>query len=131
MSDERVSPIQEAFVSFHAANPHVYERLVEMSRRLLRRGHQKIGIGMLFEVLRWEHLIQTTGDADNFKLNNNYRALYARMVMARNPDLDGIFELRRLHWEDGAEPFGQQTAAWPVGHVAPPRFEESGQGKLL
>jgi hypothetical protein len=36
--------------------------------------------------------ISTTGD---FKLNNNYRAHYARLIMHQEPDLDGIFELRR------------------------------------
>ena len=113
------SPIERAFWEFHAANPHVYDRLVHLTRDLMRRGRRKIGIGMLFEVLRWHHL-STVGDADGFKLNNNYRSYYARLIMSIEPDLDGIFEIRRLH---AAEPFDQQPVPEPVGHVAPPRFE--------
>jgi hypothetical protein len=114
------SPIEAAFWEFHAANPHVYDRLVHLTRQLADRGRRKIGIGMLFEVLRWHHL-STVGDADGFKLNNNYRALYARLIMHHEPDLDGIFELRRLHGAD--EPFGQHPEATPVAHVAPPRVD--------
>lgn len=86
--------IEDAWREFHAANPHVYNRLVILSRQLVRRGHKRIGIGMLFEVLRWEHAMTTTGDA--FKLNNNYRALYAREIMRREGDLDGVFATREL-----------------------------------
>lgn len=114
------SPIEEAFWQFHAANPHVYDRLVKLARDLHERGRDRIGAKMLFEVLRWHHM-STVGDADGFKLNNNYHALYARLIMHREPDLDGIFELRKLH--GATEPFAQVPSAAPVGHVAPPRFD--------
>ena len=32
-----------------------------------------------------------------FVLNNNYTALYARRIMANEPDLDGVFRLRERH----------------------------------
>lgn len=114
-----MGPIEEAFWQFHAQNPQVYRELVHLARDLARRGRDKIGIGMLFEVLRWQHMLATEGDADGFKLNNNYRALYARLIMHREADLAGIFELRRLHGAD--EPFALPVVAEPVGHVAPPR----------
>lgn len=87
--------IREAFLRFHAENPHVYAELVKLAIRAHSRGVRKIGIGMLFEVLRWGHLMHTGGD--DFKLNNNYRSYYARLILAHHPELDGIFELRRLH----------------------------------
>jgi hypothetical protein len=88
--------IREAFLRFHKENPHVYRELVSRARRVRERGYRgKIGIGMLFEVLRWRHLLQTVGD--DFKLNNNYRSYYARLIMRNEPDLVGIFELRKLH----------------------------------
>ncbi|MCT6980978.1 hypothetical protein M1697_23140, partial [Salmonella enterica subsp. enterica serovar Oranienburg] len=45
--------IREAFVRFHSQNPHVYDELVLLARRAMRSGASKIGIKMLFEVLRW------------------------------------------------------------------------------
>lgn len=87
--------IREAFTRFHSENPHVYEELVLLARRSRRAGAARVGIGMLFEVLRWRHTLRTGGD--DFKLNNNYRSYYARLIMSREPDLWGIFELRKLH----------------------------------
>ena len=81
------------FALFHAANPDVYNRLVAMTLRLKERGRERIGIAMLWEVIRWEHEISTTGD--KFKLCNNYRAFYARLIERRVPELDGIFTKRR------------------------------------
>lgn len=36
----------------------------------------------------------STSDPD-FKLNNSYRAYYARLIMAQEPDLAGLFALRK------------------------------------
>ena len=86
------STIQEQFEKFHYANPHIYIRLVSMANQAKRAGRRKIGMQMLFEVMRWNSIVQTEGD--EFKLNNNYCAHYARKIMAENPHLDGIFEVR-------------------------------------
>lgn len=98
--------IAEAFLDFHNANPGVYKHLVRLARRARQRGANKIGIGMLFEVLRWQRILETGGDV--FKLNNNYRALYARLIMERESDLAGMFEIRELHtvtpWTDRTAP---------------------------
>lgn len=87
--------IEETFWRFHHDNPHVYDELVRLARRARSRGAGRIGIGMLFEVLRWQHTINTTGHP--FLLNNNWRSYYARLIMNQEPELDGIFETRRLH----------------------------------
>ena len=82
------------FTRYHRDNPHVYEALVTMTRDLVDAGHRRLGIAMLFEVLRWRSMLQTSGDP--FKLNAAYASRYARKIMAENPDLDGVFELREL-----------------------------------
>jgi hypothetical protein len=88
--------IEGNFLAFHEANPWVYRALVRLARDLHRRGRKRIGIGMLFEVLRWQHSLATVDQASDFKLNNNYRSRYARLIMDREADLAGIFETRRL-----------------------------------
>lgn len=85
------------FAEFHAENPHVYDALVALARQAKARGHRALGIGMLWEVLRWNRLFDTRRDAEGFKLNNNLRSRYAREIHAREPDLAGIFHLRDLH----------------------------------
>lgn len=88
--------IQESFEQFHAANPWVYEALRRLSMELVERGRKKIGIGMLFEVLRWQHARTTVDATSEFKLNNNLRSRYARLLMDQEPDLAGVFEIREL-----------------------------------
>lgn len=93
----REATIRDAFWRFHTDNPHVYDELVRLAQTSNRAGH-RTSIAQLFEVLRWQHGIGTRGD--DFKLNNSYRSYYARLIMRREPDLDGIFNLRALHGPD-------------------------------
>lgn len=87
-------PIELAFREFHAKHPHVYYQLLRLSRQWVEAGHAKLGIATLYEKLRWEWHVAGLLDKDGYKLNNNYKALYARMLMELNPELDGLFELR-------------------------------------
>ena len=70
--------IEQKFQEFRRENPHVYRRLVKLALALAMKGHKRYGIKSLFEVLRWEEAMATTGS--QFKLNNNYTALYARLI---------------------------------------------------
>lgn len=81
----------KAFRRFHADHPEVYRRLCTMLERMIERGRRRIGIGMLFEVLRWNHYMEST---EEFKLNNNYRAYYTRMIRHLRPDLGTILTSR-------------------------------------
>jgi hypothetical protein len=85
------------FHDFDRKNPHVYDELVKLCREAKRAGKSKIGIGMLWEVMRWHFFLQTT-DTD-YKLNNDYRAYYARVIMVREEDLEEIFNTRENGWE--------------------------------
>ncbi len=88
--------IEAQFEAFHTRHPEVYASLVTLAYQARGRD-RRIGIGMLFEVLRWEWtLAGLPDDAEEFKLNNNYRSRYARLIMADHPQLDGLFELREL-----------------------------------
>ena len=91
------SPLEESFLVFHCANPDVYAALVELALKGLRIGRMKRGsINQLFEVLRWDKTIHTDPGADPFKLNNNHRPYYARLIMACEPELAGWFETRKV-----------------------------------
>lgn len=90
------STYQERFEDFHRHNPWVYHALVALARGLQQRGHRRVGIKMLFEVLRWQYAMSTVDPSSEFKLNNNYHSRYARLILAQEPDLADIFELREL-----------------------------------
>jgi hypothetical protein len=95
VSDTR---LEREFRAFHAENPHVYEDLVDLAWEVKGRGSRHYGIAALFEVLRWKKLMKTFGG--QFKLNNNYRAYYAREIMENERGLFGFFETRHVRGDE-------------------------------
>lgn len=92
---EAEASLQERFEAFHAAHPEVYRELVVLARRARAAGRARIGIGMLWEVLRWERTLAGVEDG-MWKLNNSFRSRYARLIGQREPDLVDVFETREL-----------------------------------
>ncbi len=91
----------DAFEAFHAANPHVYDELVRSARTYREQtGRTKCGMSLLFGRVRWVLSLRTEGDA--FKLNNNFAPFYSRLLMEREPDLAGMFDLRRSIADEAA-----------------------------
>src|SRR5829696_1211728 len=86
--------LDREFFEFHAKNPAVYRELVKLARQAKEAGRHKVGIKMIYEVVRWTRFLETS-DPD-WKLNNNYHSRYARLIMDQELDLQDIFELREL-----------------------------------
>jgi hypothetical protein len=87
--------IQRKFNEFHAEHPEVYAKLRELCFILLDKGILHYGIGALWERMRW-HFMFEVRDSQGFKLNNNFRSRYARLLMEKEPRLVGFFETREL-----------------------------------
>lgn len=90
---EAEQTIDERFAAFHAANPWVYRTLERLAADWLERGHRKVGIKALFEVIRWQHGRRTSGD-QGFRCNNDFTSRYARILLERHPEWP--IETRRL-----------------------------------
>lgn len=74
---------------FHAEHPSVYEQLVRYAREARSMGVERLGIELLWNRMRWDN----QGGA--LKLNQNFKAWYARRIMEREHDLTDVFEIRR------------------------------------
>ena len=90
--------IEERFQAFHGANPHVYSNLARLCLRQRERGLRRWGIKAAFEILRFQAL-ETAGE--EYKLNNSYAPLYARLLVRRHPELREFFELRNRRTRRG------------------------------
>lgn len=102
-----MSKLERDFWEFHQKNPHVYQLLVELAFQWKRRRpRSQLGIAALFERLRWEMAIQTESD-DGYRLRNDLRSFYARWIMHQEPELIGLFELRKqtIPFTYGIKPF--------------------------
>jgi len=72
-------------------NPHIYDEIVRLAREVKRAG-ERTGMKAIFERIRWDVKIRSLGD--KWKMNNDYTAPTARIVMEREPDLEGFFATR-------------------------------------
>lgn len=87
--------IEAAFAEFHRDHPEVYAELVRIARRLREQGWEKFGIKTVWEVCRYKSMLGNVAGKGP-KLNNNFTAYYARLIMEREPDLADVFNTRRL-----------------------------------
>ena len=89
-----LSESEERFLEFHRHNPHVYDHLRELCIQVRRRGVRRFGIRTVWERLRWYARFETTRAPGEWKLNDHYTRHYARLLMAQEPELAGMFETR-------------------------------------
>jgi hypothetical protein len=89
--------LREKFEDYHTQNPQVYELFKKFCYQLIERGFDHYSANAIFERIRWHVNVETTGD--EFKMNNNYRAFYARMFMEEHPLYNDFFEIRQQRWE--------------------------------
>jgi hypothetical protein len=86
--------IQARFEAFHQLNPWVLRELERLTARCVELEWRRVGIGMLFELLRWRYGEATRGD--EFRLNNSFRSRYVRLLLDRHPEWSPLFSTRAL-----------------------------------
>lgn len=85
--------IQDRWKAFHAANPDVFDAIRREATRERLAGWKRISINLIFEILRRDPNLQPKGGGD-WKLDNTFRALYARELIRQDPVFDGLIETR-------------------------------------
>lgn len=95
---EMVDPttIEGRFLAFHQAHPEVYEELRDLALALAAEGWTHFGVSTCWEVLRYRTMLGAKPEEDRFKLNDNYKSRYARLLADQVPALREVFELRAL-----------------------------------
>ena len=72
---------QDDFDKFHADNPEVWSLFVELVFKHINAGHQRGSVEMIFNIMRWNHEIETTDPF--YKINNNHKPYYARLFIEK------------------------------------------------
>ena len=82
------------FYEYHKANPQVADWFLRAAQSMQKKEDRKrYGIGALTEQIRWDiriGVIKTEG----FRISNDIRACYARLIIMRDPSLCGLFSLK-------------------------------------
>ena len=107
--------LEIAFWKFHNANPRVYDKLV-MYAKQWHRVHEHGSINLLFERVRWDYMTDINRLDDGFRLNNNHRAFYARLIEQQEADLHDFFRLRQQRRQASIGPLNETLP--PGEHVA-------------
>ena len=85
-----------AFRKNHDERPEIYDDICSELRKWKNEyGLKSVGIAFIWERLRQRYIIKKIRGSD-FKLNNNFKGAYARVVMNNEPDLVGFITLRDL-----------------------------------
>ena len=82
-----------AFNEWHADNPHVYAFYKYFTFQAIKSGRPHYSSDAICHRIRWHTEIETTGE--DWKMNNNYAAFYARKFMADYPQHKGFFRTRK------------------------------------
>lgn len=81
------------FKTYDNENPHIWLKFVEIAKEAKKKGFKRYSANGIFEILRWQ--TKESGN-DRFKINNNYRADYARKMEETFVEFKGFFETRQL-----------------------------------
>jgi hypothetical protein len=90
---EPTATIQEQYEAWITENPWVLPLVESLVSSWLARGHKRVGIKQVWEVIRWQYGA-TTGDV--FKANNNYTSRVARDLIAKHPEWAEAIQTREL-----------------------------------
>ena len=92
--DSRKEELERAAEAFNNAHPKVWDMFVRFTFELIDRGFKHHSANAVFERIRWETDQATVDGKSEFKLNNNYRADYARWFMESFPEHAKFFRTR-------------------------------------
>jgi hypothetical protein len=85
-----------SFVAWHSRNPSVWRKFENKALALIAKGKQRWGAKAIFEVIRYERAEEEGGQFDDYAVNNNYPAYYARIFAAKYPQHSKFFEFRAV-----------------------------------
>ena len=93
------SQLEEKFLEFHAKHPEVYAALSKFAHQWRdRKGPDaRLGVKMVLERVRWELGLGAKDESP--RINNNHSAFYARLLMTQEPELEGMFMLKKQRYE--------------------------------
>ena len=82
------------FWKFHQENPDVYVPFRKYALEVRNAGWKKYGVAAIIEQIRWHCDVIEKGKRQ-FKIGNNLRSCYGRLLAIKDPSFEGFFEFRR------------------------------------
>lgn len=86
------------FWEYHCARPEVFEEFSARAHEMKAAGRSKYSAWGIIQRIRWENDI--VRGTESFKINNDYIAMYSRLLVYEQPEYDGFFAHRALKPDD-------------------------------
>lgn len=128
MSLTRAEQILKAFEVFHSAHPEVWFLFKKFALQAISTGRAHYSSNAIFERIRWHVEIENRGD--EVKLNNNFRAYYARLFHLAYPNYDGFFRNRKL-LSEGVDSYEHDIQVFDFGPPGPEDSITAGLMRIL
>lgn len=80
------------FFQYHQDHPEIYKEFKRMAFEM-RKVRRKYSHVTIMESMRWNKDLE---GGEVFKINNDYKALYARAMIHFHPEFKDFFELRQM-----------------------------------
>lgn len=96
--DAPVSLVERAFLAWIETpdGKTVEADVTERALRLRRSGWKHFSMDAIWHAARFDRSLKVGPDGDGYRLNDRHTSQMARRLMERNPELAGLFELRKL-----------------------------------
>lgn len=89
-----ISPaVVDRFLTYHRQNPEIYELFKRFAMEAKSNGMEHFGAAAICERIRWHVAVERRND--EFKVNNNYRSCYTRLLILDHPEFSDFFQTRR------------------------------------
>jgi hypothetical protein len=89
-----MSDLKQKFDEWNKENPEVYALFKRFSFEAISKGHKRLSAWMIANRIRWETTIATTGN--DYKISNDFIALFARKFMEDYPEHEGFFKTKTM-----------------------------------
>lgn len=81
------------FKKYDEENPQIWEAFIKFAKQAKARGFKNYSSKGIFEIIRWHTAVSGN---EEYKLSNNYTPDYARKMMAKYPEFEGFFRLKKI-----------------------------------
>lgn len=96
----RGDQIEEEAAAYLRDNPDFWQEFCRRSFQLIDAGRAHYAVAGIVEVIRWH---SNLGRGEPYRINNNHRAVFARIFEATYPEHTGFFRTReRVSQQRGA-----------------------------
>jgi hypothetical protein len=85
--------IEEKFSEWRVKNVKVIALYLQFARQAKASGRKHYGMKAIAERVRWE-VMMGRAEGEEYKVNNNYTAHIARLLVLLDPSLTDLFEFR-------------------------------------